>query len=177
MLIKSLAVVVALLTASVASAAPTIIDFDNNLAPGFTGDFQVFPASVGGVATSPNGSGFLAVPAFSATSHSATFTSALAFTNFSFDWGSPDSYNTLTFTGANGFTKIVTGSGVAAGRATFVFNKAQGVNSVTFSSVNPAFEIDNISANVPEPATWAMFLGGFAMVGASVRRRNRSVAA
>ena len=177
MLIKSLAVVAALLTAGVASALPTTIDFENGLAPGFTGDFEVFQESVGGVATSPNGSSFLAIPSTSATTHSATFTTGFAFTNFAFDWGSPDGYNTLTFTGANGFTKTVTGANTAAGRATFVFTKAQGVNSVAFSSVNPAFEIDNISANVPEPATWAMFLGGFAMIGVSARRRTRSVAA
>jgi hypothetical protein len=28
---------------------------------------------------------------------------------------------------------------------------------------------------VPEPSTWAMLIGGFAMVGAAMRRRAKSV--
>lgn len=31
-------------------------------------------------------------------------------------------------------------------------------------------------AAVPEPATWAMMIGGFGMIGATMRRRHRSVA-
>jgi hypothetical protein len=27
---------------------------------------------------------------------------------------------------------------------------------------------------VPEPATWAMLIGGFGMIGAAARRRNRT---
>ncbi|WP_419815498.1 PEPxxWA-CTERM sorting domain-containing protein [Glacieibacterium sp.] len=177
MFIKSLAVAAALLTAGVASALPTTIDFNDGTAPGFTGDYQVFAQGVSGVAAAVNGTSFLAVPNSNITTSVATYTSPFAFTNFAFDWGTPDSYNTVTFTGANGFTKSVTGSGVATGRATFVFSAAQGVNTVSFSSSNRAFEIDNISAAVPEPATWAMLLGGFAMVGVSARRRSRALAA
>lgn len=39
--------------------------------------------------------------------------------------------------------------------------------SVTISAVNA----------VPEPATWAMMIGGFALAGAAVRRSNRRLAA
>jgi hypothetical protein len=35
---------------------------------------------------------------------------------------------------------------------------------------------DNLTANVPEPATWAMMIMGFGLVGASARRRNRTAA-
>jgi hypothetical protein len=177
MFIKTLAVAAALLTAGVASAAPTTINFNNGTAPGFTGDFQVFTDSVYGVATSVNGTSFLAVPNSTATTNVATFTSALGLTHFSFDWGTPDNYNTLTFSGANGFTKTVSGAGLAAGRYTYNFSTAQGVTSVAFGSNTRAFEIDNISATVPEPASWALLLVGFAMVGVSARRRVRSVAA
>ncbi|MEP6784734.1 MAG: PEPxxWA-CTERM sorting domain-containing protein [Sphingomonadales bacterium] len=31
----------------------------------------------------------------------------------------------------------------------------------------------NVTASVPEPATWAMMISGFGMVGASMRRRRR----
>ena len=33
-----------------------------------------------------------------------------------------------------------------------------------------------VGGGVPEPATWAMLLGGFAMVGAAARRRQRTLA-
>lgn len=37
--------------------------------------------------------------------------------------------------------------------------------------------VDDLSSAVPEPATWAMMLVGFGMVGASMRRKPRRVAA
>lgn len=36
---------------------------------------------------------------------------------------------------------------------------------------------DSVVADVPEPATWAMLIAGFGMVGVSARRRRRPVAA
>ena len=35
---------------------------------------------------------------------------------------------------------------------------------------------DEAVASVPEPASWAMFIGGFGLVGGAVRRRQRTVA-
>ena len=35
--------------------------------------------------------------------------------------------------------------------------------------------IASVAGAVPEPATWAMMLGGFAMVGVSARRRKRPI--
>jgi hypothetical protein len=32
--------------------------------------------------------------------------------------------------------------------------------------------LDNVSAAVPEPATWAMLIAGFGLVGGALRRRN-----
>jgi hypothetical protein len=32
-----------------------------------------------------------------------------------------------------------------------------------------------ITSGVPEPATWAMMIVGFGLVGSAVRRRNRQV--
>jgi len=41
-----------------------------------------------------------------------------------------------------------------------------------------AFEFDDIAANaVPEPASWAMLIMGFGLVGAAARRRKAAVAA
>lgn len=34
------------------------------------------------------------------------------------------------------------------------------------------FSIDDLAATVPEPGTWALMIGGFGLVGASMRRRR-----
>ena len=58
---------------------------------------------------------------------------------------------------------------------TFDFGKER-VNQVIFHSDNDAFEFDNIAAGaVPEPATWAMLIAGFGLVGASMRRRKKNI--
>ena len=48
----------------------------------------------------------------------------------------------------------------------------------TPAGVPPISFLDNVTLTaVPEPATWALMLGGFAMVGFAARRRRSSVAA
>ncbi len=47
-------------------------------------------------------------------------------------------------------------------------------------TVNVDAFLDNVSVNalpgaVPEPATWAMMIGGFALAGAAMRRRKTAV--
>jgi hypothetical protein len=64
-----------------------------------------------------------------------------------------------------------------AGFQTFTFNTGP-VTSVRISA-DSAFAIDNVVLNspaaaVPEPASWAMMLGGFGLVGGAMRRRQRS---
>jgi len=52
------------------------------------------------------------------------------------------------------------------------------VKSVTFSSLNyTGNQLDNVqvSGAVPEPASWALMLGGFGLVGGAMRSRKRSV--
>jgi hypothetical protein len=50
------------------------------------------------------------------------------------------------------------------------------VTSVTFYG-SGSQELDNITVNggVPEPASWAMMLGGFGLVGGAMRRRRTAV--
>ena len=167
----------AVLSATSAIAGTTVIDFNNGTAPGFTGEFGLFATGVSGVAAAPGSTPFLAVPSASVTSGTAVYTSNSFITSFSFDWGTPDSYNALSFTGLNGTTAPILGN-LAPGRYTYTFSAADQIKSVNFSSSNRAFEIDNVSVTaVPEPATWGLMIGGFLMVGFAARRRNGVVAA
>jgi len=114
--------------------------------------------------------------------------------NFGLYWGSIDTYNTITFLGAGG-TPITGGSFTGTtflnelallgkdstsgsnGTSSYVeFTDSSGANitGVEFSTSQPAFEADNLSVagGVPEPATWAMMLIGFGLVGLQLRRRT-----
>ena len=106
---------------------------------------------------------------------------------FQFDWGSIDTYNTLTVTSTKGTFVFVPGSSSFPNLANG--NQAQpGTNglftvrggqdgerflSMTLTSSSNSFEIDNLAtAAIPEPATWAMLIAGFGLVGVAARRRK-----
>lgn len=107
---------------------------------------------------------------------------------FFLDIGSIDSYNdlTITFNGAASQTfsgtQLLALSGIPGGangdqasartNGRFLFSGVQGFTSVTFASSQNSFEIDNFRAAVPEPATWAMMIGGFGLIGGAMRRRR-----
>lgn len=88
----------------------------------------------------------------------------------------PGGLATYTFDG--GASSTVRAFDNLAGFQTFTFNLV-GLTSVRISSASP-FAIDNVVLDqgvgaVPEPAAWAMMIGGFGLVGGAVRRRRRSV--
>lgn len=90
--------------------------------------------------------------------------------NLGYDFGGVG--GTLPVTSANNFSvfSTITGSFVAGGTSsTVLFSNLSGFDNIDVV-------IDNVSINsagaVPEPATWALLLGGFALIGA-VRRRQR----
>jgi opacity protein-like surface antigen len=112
----------------------------------------------------------------------------------SFLWGSADHHNSLQFFGLDGATEyaigdLFTGAAVVAPAdpngdwtsdltnrlVTFTFTDAdQAVKGVRLNSTVNGFEIDSMTIGaVPEPATWAMMMVGFAMVGAASRMRRR----
>lgn len=112
----------------------------------------------------------------------------------SFYVGSLDTWNSFKFTLANGATETVTGAILGAlpgmdangsqtafttnGRLTFNFDSE--ITGVTFASSGDSLEISDIGAAlavVPEPASWAMMIVGFAGVGALMRRRREMVLA
>jgi hypothetical protein len=110
--------------------------------------------------------------------------------SLSFDLGSLDPYNTLSFYSGSTLVKSFTGNqltdpnpaaGEQAGDANnrryyFTFGAADDINKVVFQTTYPAFEFDNIAAavsSVPEPATWAMMIIGFGFVGFMLRNGRR----
>lgn len=143
-------------------------------------------------------SGVSAAPFGDATSYlsvlgggSATLDLGGAFKSLSFYWGSIDKYNTVEFYNGTSLLGSFTGDDVPAApangtqvggsdnrRVQFDFGGAS-ATSVRFLSTQNAFELDTISGTgaVPEPATWALMMTGFGLVGASLRRRNRAVVA
>jgi len=118
---------------------------------------------------------------------SATISFAPGVRAFQFDWGSIDDYNTLTVVstlgsvtfvpGSSSFPNLANGDQAAPGtngRFT-VFGSSQGERfvSMTLESSSNSFEIDNLATGViPEPATWAMLITGFGLVGAAMRRKR-----
>ena len=149
----------------------------------YNGD-QPFADRPAGTVTGGN---FLAAGPTSGTSATLTFLNGgVSFLNFL--WGSPDTYNVLTVNSTSG-TQTFTATGLGfpntAGVQTMsqyvLFSGINGtrINSVTFSnspSIN-AFEAANFSITgpVPEPATWALMIAGFGLVGFAMRRRQNKI--
>jgi len=110
-------------------------------------------------------------------------------TRFQFDWGSLDSYNTLTINYTGGPSIVIPGTTfVNAANGNQVLPLTNGLFSVNatggevFTSISLAssqnsFEIDNLATGVPEPATWAMMIIGFGGVGSMLRSARRKQAA
>jgi hypothetical protein len=129
------------------------------------------------------GGTFLATGPTAGQPATLTFTQPLGY--LSFLWGSPDTYNVLTLTtnqqtytfNVNNLNFAVRdGNQSFSQYVQFVATAGESIRSVTFnnSPAVDAFEVANFTAVVPEPATWAMMLIGFGMVGAATRYRRHS---
>lgn len=171
----------------------TIIDMFDDLS-GVTVNFgtvliKVPPADGQGAPPAnsvPSGTSYLSVLG----GGSATIGFAPGVRAFQFDWGSIDSYNTLTVTSTRGTSVFVPGSNFpnmangdqfspgTNGRFTVRGSTAgETFLSMTLESSANSFEIDNLATGViPEPATWAMLIAGFGLVGAAMRRQRQTTA-
>ena len=109
---------------------------------------------------------------------------------FEFDWGSIDSYNTLTIHSNLGDTVIIPGSlsfpnaangdQIAAGTNGLfkvIGSAGETFSGITLQSGQNSFEIDNLAVAVPEPATWAMMIMGMGAMGMALRSRRRTAGA
>ncbi len=169
-----------------------VYDFDGYVAPGFSlilsGLAGIFDGSLGlvpGVAAPPPGTttDYLAIQKGGSATLNTPLISAL-----SVYIGSPDSYNAIRFIGLNGYDVTLTGAALADGsfggnqavgrRMTYNFGSDQ-ITQVIFSSSGNSFELDNVAVAsvVPEPATWAMMITGFGLLGGAARRRRAHSAA
>lgn len=106
---------------------------------------------------------------------------------FSFYLGSVDSFNSISFYNGGSLLDTFTGSALAPPadgdqtsantnrRYNFNFNGATATRIVLESSGN-SMEWDTIAipSAIPEPATWAMMITGFGLMGAALRRRRQT---
>jgi hypothetical protein len=109
-----------------------------------------------------------------------------------FDWGSIDSYNTVTLTLSDGSTQVFTGCGILSpapcvqnsGQDRYINFQVVGLGAITglqLSSTFAALEVDNFAIinqtgapPVPETSTWLMMILGFFGVGFVAYRRKGS---
>jgi hypothetical protein len=113
--------------------------------------------------------------------------------SISFYWGSIDTYNFVDVLGAGGATIFsFAGSALPPSngnqgqpatnrRVNVIAGPGEVITGLRLRSEGVAFEFDSFAAAevinpgggaVPEPATWAMLLAGFGLVGVSARRRR-----
>ncbi|HWI87470.1 MAG TPA: PEPxxWA-CTERM sorting domain-containing protein, partial [Sphingomonas sp.] len=69
--------------------------------------------------------------------------------------------------------------GPGEGTAFYVLNAAEGINKIHLaydaSSNLVVFTTGTLVSEAPEPSSWAMMIGGFGMIGATLRRRKVSM--
>lgn len=183
--------------ASFAPTTGTLIDFDNALPTGFTYTYSGNP--LGGIVSGDStnnyaqpafsdGSRYLAVlPVNTAQAGFATLQSTLSFESVSFFLGSIDSFNSVSLlNAAGGVIQSFTGSDftvpadgnqdIPSTNRRVTLSVAPGearIAGIRFGSTVNALEVDNVVFAVPEPASWALMLLGFGMVGAATRYRRR----
>jgi hypothetical protein len=173
------------------AAGFTVVDtFDN--ADGLTGsNFQIKTPPSDGNGAPPANSNPAGTPYLSVLGGgSATYTFASGVESFQFDWGSVDSYNTLTINSSGAdpiivpglsFPNAANGNQVDPGtNGLFRVTGTEGerFTSVTFASSQNSFEVDNLAVGgVPEPASWALMILGFGGAGAALRGQRRRQAA
>ncbi len=168
---------------------PATFQFDG-ATPEYSG--TLYTDSVGGVRAQPAGStgGYAAVgPSNDQSSAILNLSAFGAISSITFLWGSVDTYNTISVLGT-GMTFGGGDEGVSPANGdqsnpnsnrlvTLTFTGADqwNVTGLEFSSTGNAFEFDNVNvttAAVPEPASWALMLGGFGAIGGALRSRRKS---
>lgn len=89
----------------------------------------------------------------------------------------------FTYTRGNGTRNVTITSGFVAGLNSFrtlvndtnngIFGSPLAGVNISATGIEASITFD-VGPAVPEPATWAMMIGGFGMLGAAARRRSRA---
>ena len=186
-----------------AAGEVTFVNFDKPVADtGFTltGGYVITSGtSNNGAAPAGDGSKYLYVSS-ALSPNNATLTSPFALKSIGFYWGSIDAYNSVDVLGSvnGGATQTLFTLGGSAlppsngdrstaqsnQRVTFTAGNGEAITGLRFASTGVAFELDDVAGKlggggsigaVPEPASWALFVSGFGLIGLATRRRNRGV--
>ena len=160
------------------------------------GDVVTAAGSIGGVRAAPAGTPaggiYRSIGAGGASRFDFSgWTGGRALRSASLYWGSIDAYNFVDFLNGDG---AVVGSIGGADlppangnqwladtnrRVFFAFDPGAKIMGLRLRSTGVAFEFDDVAASpgaVPEPASWAMMITGFGMIGYAMRRRARACA-
>jgi len=180
------------------AAGAVVVDFNGALPAGYTlsGSYSYATGTTPNLQAAPAGDAtqYLVVPQDGSVSGFADLLGTTGYDTVSFYWGSIDTYNSVQFLDAAGnvFGDVYAGSypGIAdptadggqAGPGTnrrITFTQGAGdplIYGLRFTNNGQrAFELDNVAFGaVPEPATWAMLIAGFGLVGGAMRRRRSS---
>jgi PEP-CTERM motif len=177
-----------------------VVSFDAPSAPGFTwtGGLATATGTVRGLHTTPTGNS--SIYGYVSSGNSNPFATLLtpALTAISFYWGSIDSHNWAWVLGADfqpiRFIHLTTipfdrvaygaGGGGRSRRLVITADPGETIHGLRFWARGRSFEFDDFAATlapavgpdgsgVPEPASWAMLIGGFGLVGAVARRRSQ----
>jgi hypothetical protein len=81
------------------------------------------------------------------------------------------------FAGANSGTQTLNLVDPTARFSGFFFTTREPGNLSYLGTLGQGYRIDSLTLGVPEPASWAMLIAGFGLVGAASRRRRAVVAA
>ena len=177
------------------------LDFDGYQAAGFswTGGLATSCATIPGAAMPAVGVGGTASCfgyVSSAINPNTATLSTPDLASISFYWGSIDTYNSVKVLGAGGAVLGTFGGATLPPsngnqglpstnrRVNFVAGAGEVITGLVFTSTGVAFEFDSFYADaaltgqgIPEPASWAMLIAGFGLVGAARRRQNLVVSA
>jgi hypothetical protein len=175
-----------------AAGQTIVVDFDNPNAPGyvFSAGINTAIGSLPGVYAAPAGDTTVFGYVSSAVTPNTTTLTTPKLDSISLYVGSIDTFNLLEVLDGSGNVLLsIPGSllppadgdqGASDTNRRVFIDRVSGaaIEGLRFTSTGVAFEFDDIATTaVPEPATWAMLIAGFGLVGFAARRRRATVAA